>query len=101
MDSILTDVMTAIDDWLDNLRVTEEQYEQVRNTQDRIQQTLLQMQYEGGLSTEIQFIANLWTDILDSLSTDNKEQLLVKILALFECGGISRDLTYHFIVHLF
>ena len=98
MDSILTDVMTAIDDWLDNLTIKEEKYNQIQNAQDRIQQTLLQMQFEGEVSTEIEFIGNLWIDILN---TDNPEELLMKILMLLEIGAISRDLTYQLIVKLF
>ena len=102
MDSILTDIVEAIDIWLDNLTVKEEKYNQIQNTQDRIQQTLLQLKYEGEVSTEIQFIANLWTDILNSLGTDtSREQLIMKILMLFESGGISRDLAYQLIVALF
>lgn len=90
--------MTAIDDWLDNLTIKEEKYNQIQNAQDRIQQTLLQMQFEGEVSTEIEFIGNLWIDILN---TDNPEELLMKILMLLEIGAISRDLTYQLIVKLF
>ena len=90
--------MTAIDDWLESLTIKEEKYNQIQNTQERIQQTLLQIQFEGEVSTDIEFIGNLWIDILN---TDNKEQLLMKILTLLELGVISRDLTYQLIVKLF
>ena len=100
MDSILTDIMEAIDNWLDNLTIMEERYNQIQNTQDRIQQTLLQMKYEGEVSPEIQFIANLWTEILNLLNTDNKKQLLMNILLLFETGGISRVFAYYLIVNI-
>ena len=93
--------MEAIDIWLDNLTVKQERYIQIQNPQDRIRQTLLQMRYEGELSTEIQFIANLWIDILNSLSTDNKEQLLMKVLMMFETGVISRGFAYQLIIDSF
>ena len=95
MDSILTDIMQAIDDWLESLTIKEEKYNQIQNAQERIQQTLLQMQFEGEVSTEVEFIGNLWVDILN---TESKEQLLMKILMLMEIGGISRDLTYQLIL---
>ena len=101
MESILTDIVDAIDIWLENLTVKEEKYNQVQNTQDRIQQTILQMRFEGEVSAEIQNIANLWIEILNLLSSDAyKEELVMKILLLFEIGGISRSLTYQFIVNL-
>ena len=90
--------MTAIDDWLESLTIKEEKYNQIQNTQERIQQTLLQIQFEGEVSTDIEFIGNLWIDILN---TDNKEQLFMKILMLLEIGAISRVLTYQLIVKLF
>ena len=87
--------MQAIDDWLESLTIKEEKYNQIQNAQERIQQTLLQMQFEGEVSTEVEFIGNLWVDILN---TESKEQLLMKILMLMEIGGISRDLTYQLIL---
>ena len=101
MGSILADIVEVIDIWLDNLTVKQERYIQIQNPQDRIRQTLLQMRYEGELSTEIQFIANLWIDILNSLSTDNKEQLLMKVLMMFETGVISRGFAYQLIIDSF
>ena len=58
------------------------------------------MQYEGEGSTKIQFISNLWTDILNLLNANNKEQLFIKMLLLFATGGISRDFAYHLIVNI-
>ena len=92
------DIMEAIDDWLESLTIKEEKYNEIQTTQDKIQQTLLQMKYEGELSTEVQFIGNLWIDILNTV---NKEQLLMKILMLLEIGGISRNFAYQLIVNLF
>ena len=92
------DIMEAIDDWLESLTIKEEKYNEIQTIQDKIQQTLLQMKYEGELSTEVQFIGNLWIDILNTV---NKEQLLMKILMLLEIGGISRNFAYQLIVNLF
>ena len=102
MDSILTDVVEVIDIWLDNLTVKQEKYNQIQNPQDRIQQTLLQMQYEGEVSAEIQLIANLWIDILNLLTSESERgELVMKILLLFETTTISRDFAYQLIITSF
>ena len=94
------DVEEAIDIWLNELTVKEEKYHQIKNTQYKIQQTLLQIQFEGEATAEIQFIANLWIDILNLLNSESseREELLMKFLLLFEAGSISRDLAYQLIV---
>jgi hypothetical protein len=100
MESIRTDIEEAIDIWLNELTVKEEKYHQIKNTQYKIQQTLLQIQFEGEATAEIQFIANLWIDILNLLNSESSErgELLMKFLLLFEAGAISRDLAYQLIV---
>lgn len=94
------DVEEVIDIWLDSLTVKEEKYHQIKKTQHKIQQTLLQIQFEGEATAEIQSIANLWTDILNLLNSDSSErgELVMKLLSLFEAEAISRELAYQLIV---
>ena len=77
------------------------------------------MRYEGESSPEIEFIANTWTEILSLLTnTDQqntsytinendgsilrKEQKLIfKILSIFECKHISKQLVCEMIMKIF
>ena len=94
----------AIDNWLEELIVGEEILNKIKNTRDRIQETILQMQYDEEGSAHIQFIASLWGDILDLLTKPDqtsRDQLIMKTLELFETGNISRELTHQMIVKSF
>ena len=119
MDSLLQDVVYAINIWLGELRVKkEEMYNRVKDTRERVKTVVLQMKYEGKMPPEVYFTANLWIDVLNLILTDeqddddeagkkekdseisNRQLLLQKILRLFEIGQISREFTYEMITKL-
>ena len=120
MDSLLQDVVYAINIWLGELRVKkEEMYNRVKDTRERVKTVVLQMKYEGKMPPEVYFTANLWIDVLNLILTDeqdddddeagkkekdseisNRQLLLQKILHLFEIGQISREFTYEMITKL-
>ena len=117
METILQDVVSAIDIWLGELTDKEEAFKQINDTCERIEQTVLQMQYEGECSPEIESIANTWTDILNLLTSDENEshtinendgsilqkeqKLILKIMVIFESQHISRQLACEMIMKLF
>ena len=118
--AISQDVVSAIDIWLEDVTDKKEAFKRINGTCEKIEHTILQMQYEGECSSEIEFIANTWKEIL-SLLTDTyqqttsytisenddgsilrKEQKLVfKILSIFECKHISRQFACKMIMKLF
>ena len=120
MDSLLQDVVYAINIWLGELRVKkEEMYNRVKDTRERVKTVVLQMKYEGKMPPEVHFTANLWIDVLNLILTDeqdddddevekkeedseisNRQLLLQKILHLFEIEQISREFTYEIITKL-
>ena len=91
MESVLTDVMCAIDNWLEDLTVKEERYK-IADVQARIQNTVLQIQYDESIDTsKMTFVSELWIDILNLLVDEDYELLIYKVLQLFQTGEISID----------
>lgn len=110
MDSIVADVVKAVDLWLEELSLREETINRLLHTRQRIQQILLQMQFEGELSSEIQQVGALWVDILilladgrqDTATIEKKKKDLVqKVLLLLELDVISRHLAFSMITRVF
>ena len=91
MNSIEADVNEAAHFWVDNLTVKDKKYNQSQNIHEKIERTMLQMKFEGEITTQIEFIGKLWNDVLITLQSDaSNEQFITKLLLLFEAGGISR-----------
>ena len=119
MEAVSQDIVSAIDIWLEDLTDKEEGFKRINGTCEKIEHTILQMRYEGESSPEIEFIANTWTEILSLLTnTDQqntsytinendgsilrKEQKLIfKILSIFECKHISKQLVCEMIMKIF
>ena len=107
MDSILMDIVNAIDIWLDELTVQEEKYNRITSVQERIQQTITQIEYEGDTSADIskvKFIGNLWGNMLNLIAirdSSSKRQLVLQTLKLLEVGEISTDFACVIIMNVF
>lgn len=110
MESLASDVVKAVDLWLEELILCEETINKLVHTRQRVQQILLQMRYEGELNSEIQEVGMLWIEILSILTDERKDtaviekrrkDVLQKILLLLELDAMSRDLAYNMITRLF
>ena len=110
MESLASDVVKAVDLWLEELILCEETINKLVHTRQRVQQILLQMRYEGELNSEIQEVGMLWIEILSILTDERKDtaviekrrkDILQKILLLLELDAMSRDLAYNMITRLF
>ena len=110
MKSLASDIVTAVDLWLQQLTLCEETINKLVHTRQRVQQILLQMKYEGELNSEIQEIGVLWVEILSILAdrradTDviegRRKELVEKILLLLELEAMSRELAYSMITHVY
>ena len=113
MDSIVTDVVQTIDIWLEDqqdekLTLRGGTINKILNTRQRIQEILLQLQFEGELSSELECVGTLWIDFLDLLtdgqdisSTEKKKKLIQKVLLLLELDLISRHLAFNMITKVF
>ena len=107
MDSILMDIVNAIDIWLDELTVQEEKYNRITPVQERIQQTITQIECEGDTSVDIskiKFIGNLWGNMLNLIAirdSSSKRQLVLQTLKLLEVGEISTDFACEIIMNVF
>ena len=110
MESLAADVVKAVDLWLEELTLCEETINKLLHTRQRVQQILLQMQFEGELDSEIQNVGVLWMEILSILADGRQDtaviegrqkDLVQKILLLLELEAISRHLAYNMITRIF
>ncbi len=102
MDSVLDDVLNAIDLWLSEIETTEK----LSKIKTRINRAILRIQYEGQNSlidmARLIHISDIWVSLLELLTSSNNKQLVVmKILELFNYGQITIELTYTLINNIY
>ena len=106
MDTVLEDVLNAIDMWLEEIEIDENRVEKMRS---RLSRKVLQIRLEGETSIVdvggLERVADMWTNILNLLcseKTDNTKRLLLTyVLQLFESSEISMTLTCGIIINIF
>ncbi len=49
----------------------------------------------------LEYVAEIWTDILDLLGTEKSESTIKKILQLFDMGDLSITMTYEMILTIY
>ena len=108
MDSILEDVLNAIEIWLKDLQKEEKQNYRLNMMKNKINRSVMQIQFEGLNSivdmARIHFVANTWISILEimreSKTDEVKRHFITHILKLFDCGEISLTLCSEMIMQL-
>ena len=97
MDSIIPDILRALDIWLAELEGIEQRNLKLDKMRARINRTVDQIHMEGLLSipdmARLEYVAKLWVDVLALIQTGDKRILVTKILQLFDSGEISLVLT--------
>ena len=109
MESVIDDVLQAIDLWLNELEEIEGRLSKLACMKARINRTITQVQMEGSMSLtdmgRLDFIGKIWTEIIDLLlseKTDSTKKLLVKqVLQLFDSGELSLCITIEMIIKIF
>ena len=108
MDSILEDVLNAIEIWLKDLQKEENQNYRLNMMKNKINRTIMQIQFEGLNSIvdmgSIHFIGDIWISIIDlmqqNINDDVRKQFIIQVLKLFDCGGISLTLCTEMITQI-
>ena len=109
MESVIDDVLYAIDLWLNELEEIERRHSKLECMKARIKRTISQVQMEGSMSLidmgRLDYIGRIWTDIIDLLVTEKTEStkklLVKKVLQLFDSGELSLSITIGMIVKIF
>ena len=106
METVLEDVLDAIDIWLNEIEIDENRVEKMKS---RISRRVSQIRLEGMTPIvdlgRLENVADMWTSILTLLCSEKtdstKKLLLTHVLQLFESGEISMALTCGIIVNIF
>ncbi len=104
MDSIIPDILRALDIWLKELEGVEQRNLKLEKMRARINRTVDQIHMEGLLSIpdmgRLEYVAKLWVDVLGLLQTGDKRILITKILQLFDSGETSLVLTTEMLMNI-
>ena len=108
--TIWNDITYALNDWLQKISELEERQRQVADLQDRINQTLQQIQQDGLISIydfeTLNYIGRVWIDLINLLSThttatmnkDTKRLIIQNLLQLYNAQQISSELFTEIII---
>ena len=109
--TILEDITFALNKWLEKIVIIEENQYKIVNLQEKVKQTLLQIQQDGLISTYdfeiINYIGQVWIDLTNSLSSyyihedkDVKRHIISNLFKLYDAQQISVELFTETIVNL-
>tara|TARA_Y100000310_G_C20147635_1_gene563208 strand:- start:77 stop:442 length:366 start_codon:yes stop_codon:yes gene_type:complete len=109
--TILDDITLALNKWLEKIVIVEENQRRVMSLQEKVQQTLLQIQQDGLISTYdfgiINYIGQVWIDLTNLLSSyyihedkDVKRHIINNLFKLYDIQQISVELFTETIVNL-
>ena len=108
--TIWNDITYALNNWLQTISVLEERQRQVTDLQDRINQTLQQIQQDGLISIydfeTLNYIGRVWIDLINSLSShtiatmnkDTKLLIIQNLLHLYNAHQILSELFTEIII---
>ena len=108
--TIWNDITYALNNWLQTISALEERQRQVTDLQDRINQTLQQIQQDGLISIydfeTLNYIGRVWIDLINLLSShtiatmnkDTKRMIIQNLLQLYNAQQISSELFTEIII---
>ena len=108
--TIWNDITYALNNWLQTISVLEEKQRQVTDLQDRINQTLQQIQQDGLISIydfeTLNYIGRVWIDLINLLSShtiatmnkDTKRMIIQNLLQLYDAQQISSELFTEIVI---
>ena len=108
--TIWNDITYALNNWLQTISVLEEKQRQVTDLQDRINQTLQQIQQDGLISIydfeTLNYIGRVWIDLINLLSShtiatmnkDTKRMIIHNLLQLYNAQQISSELFTEIVI---
>lgn len=108
---ILDDITLALNKWLEMIVIVEENQYRVMGLQEKVEQTLLQIQQDGLISTYdfgmVNYIGQVWIDLINLLSSYTihgdkgiKRCIINNLLKLYDAQQISVELFTETIVNL-
>ena len=110
-EAVLDDITIALNKWLENIVIVEENQRRVMSLQKKVKQTLLQIQQDGLISTYdfgiINYIGQVWIDLTNLLSSyyiqedkDVKRHIINNLFKLYDIQQISAELFTETILNL-
>ncbi len=104
MESLIPDILHALDIWLMELEGLEQRNLKLERMRARINRTVDQIHMEGMLTIpdmgRLEYVAKLWVDVLALIQVGDRRTLVTKILQLFDSGEISLVLTTEMIMNM-
>ena len=82
MDLVFKKISLALEIWMDNLTVLEERHQIITSLQERIQQTLIQVQQEGTMTIytfeTLHHISMSWMKLIELFSSSKDDSIKQK-----------------------